>query len=109
MRMPCGRSDARAEIKSATIPAQIAAISEAFRCGVHYKRLDIERLKRVSPAAVQLRVKRALAGARTCGGDDCGAVAESARRWMSVFLVHGGEACNKQVSGFIRFRRDATL
>jgi hypothetical protein len=91
------------------IPEQKAAISEAFRCCVHYKRLDIERLKRSLPVAVQVRVKRALAGARTNGGDDCGAFAETGWRWLSVFLVHGGESCIKQVSGSIRSRRDATL
>jgi hypothetical protein len=109
MRMQRGRSDTRAGIQAAGILEQRAAISEAFRCGVHYKRLDIERLKHLSPAAVQLRVKRALSGARTNAGHDCRAFTESARRWMSFFLVRGGESCNKQVSGITRFTGDATL
>jgi hypothetical protein len=109
MRKSCGRSDAWVENRIAEIPEQSAGIGEAFRCGVHYKRLDIERLKRVSPVAVQLQPQDARARARTGGGRDCGAFAVSARRWMSVFLVHGGESCNKQVSGITRFTGDTTL
>jgi hypothetical protein len=109
MRMACGWSDTRAAIQSAGIPEQCPAISEAFRCVVDYKRLDIGALNRVSPAAVQLRVKRALAGAWTKGGDDGEVRAETAMLFGSVFLVHVGQSCNKQVSGILRFTGDTAL
>jgi hypothetical protein len=109
MRMACGRCDTRAAIQSAGIPEQSTAISGAFRCVVDYKRLDIGALNRVSPAAVQLRVKRALTGARTKGGDDGEVPAETATWFGDFFLVHVGQSCNKQVSGIVRFRGDTAL
>ena len=109
LRMPCGRSDAWAENGIIEIPERRAFISGADRWDGDYKRLDIGALNRVSPAEVQVRVKRALAGARTKGGDDGEALAETAAWFGDVFLVHVGRSCNKQVSGILRFTGDTAL
>jgi hypothetical protein len=104
-----GQRDIRAKDHCEEILEQRTPIGKRFRGAVHYNRLELAPLNRVSPPARQLLHQHAQTAARPNGRCDPAIPAAGATPWNNLFLVHRGESCNKQVSGVSPFRKGIVL